>query len=518
MRVVTGAEMQNIDRFTIEQLGIPGVVLMENAGRAIAEQLLSLYETNERFLILIGSGNNGGDGFVIARVLQDMGRGVDVCVVPKEETFTGDAKLHKEIYENAGYGWSALEENQLSQMLLRVDVIVDALLDTGVSGEVREPYASLIEDVNQAGKIVVAVDLPSGVPADESPVPAGAIRANRTFTLQLPKRSYYTYPARRYYGETDVLPIGIPPLALEQVTTERRVWGANATMAHWQKRAPDSHKGQNGKVGIIAGSQAMPGAAAFVSEAAVKSGAGLTTLGTVKENLPVIASHVKEVMYAPMSHVEGALAPSREELFFLRDGKQVIAIGPGIGRSEASGEMFQVLIEHYEGPLVVDADGLHFLGEMLDKVRERKPPLIITPHTGEMAALTEKKNAEVNANRFEVAESFACDYGVYVVLKGPNTLVATPEGRTWINDSGNAGLAKGGSGDVLTGMIAAFVARGINKQIALSTAVFLHGHTADFLLAQGKTTVETLTPSEIMEGVGEAFRELHKNNDANEKP
>ncbi|QDI92127.1 NAD(P)H-hydrate dehydratase [Salicibibacter halophilus] len=492
MRVVTGEEMGSVDRFAIEQLGMPGVMLMENAGRAVSERLLAHYGDDERFLVLIGTGNNGGDGFVIARALKDMDRSVDVCLIPPEEKLKGDAKRHKELYEKAGYTWATFDP----VFFHKTDVIIDALLGTGISGAIREPYRGVIQAINEAERPVVAVDLPSGVPGDDSPVPEGAALAERTITLQQPKLSYYTYPGRHYYGETEVVSIGIPPIAIANtIPTKRNVWKRADVANHWQSRAADSHKGSHGKVGIIAGSETMPGAAALTAGAAVNAGAGLTTVNTPRSVMPTVAAHVPEATYFPRDE-------TIESFYENKDG---IAIGPGIGFDAKGRERLKTLIDHFEGPLIVDADGLHVLDEMLENVREREHPLIITPHPGEMAALIDASPGEVNRRRFDVAETFAREHGVYVVLKGPCTLVATPSGETWINDTGNAGLAKGGSGDVLTGMILAFVARYENVQPAVSTAVYLHGYSADHLLERG-TPMETMTASNIVKALPDVFR------------
>ncbi|MBB6450071.1 NAD(P)H-hydrate epimerase [Geomicrobium halophilum] len=494
MQAVTGEEMGAVDRYVIETLGYPGAMLMENAGRAVTERLLHYYHTGERFLILIGSGNNGGDGFVIARTLKDAKREVHVCLIPPEEKFKGDAKLHKNLYENAGYTWTSYDPIYFQ----KADIVIDALLGTGISGDIREPYSNVIEAITNAEKTVVSVDLPSGIPGDETTVPEGSLQADRTITLQQPKLSYYTYPARDYYGETEVVPIGIPPTAFEHtVKTKRNVWSASETANHWQPWAASSHKGNHGKVGIIAGSETMPGAAAIAAGAAVKSGAGLTTIATPQSVIPMVAAHVPEATYFPREN----------EISSFYENKDGIAVGPGTGFDTDGPEILTELIENFEGPLVVDADGLHQLAEMLDRVRARKHPLIITPHPGEMAALIGSSPRDVNSRRFEVAASFAQEHGIYVVLKGPYTLVATPEGEIWINDSGNAGLAKGGSGDVLTGIVLAFVTKTNNIQPAISSAVYMHGYTADYLLERG-VPMETMNAMEMIQALPNSFREI----------
>ncbi|WMM33386.1 NAD(P)H-hydrate dehydratase [Shouchella clausii] len=505
MRIVTGEEMASIDAITMNKVGLPGAVLMENAGRGIARKLLDHYGRKRRFFIVIGSGNNGGDGFVVARVLKDEGAEVQVFIVPEESRYKGDAKLHKRVFEQSGYRWKYWKdiESQWPAMLYETDIIVDALLGTGISGQVKEPYASVIASINKLKNEIVSIDLPSGVPAGSAELNHEAIKADRTLTLQWTKVSYYLEETKPYYGEVDVVPIGIPPNTLRHLASQRYIWGKNEVVNSWVMSKPNAHKGDNGRVGIIAGSEAMPGAAALAGSAAVRSGAGFTTIATVAQNVPVIASHVKEAMYTIFSEKHGYLAPTEAELAAFMDNKQSIAVGPGLGRTPALTKMVAYLLVHFKGVLILDADALHCLKECGPIVQERTAPTVITPHPGEMAMLIDQSVSYVNKNRFEVAESYAEQYGVYVVLKGPNTIVAEPSGCISVNVTGNAGLAKGGSGDVLTGMVAALVARQ-RIQPALSSAVFFHGYAAD-LLAKQRQVLATITPSDIIEHLPEAF-------------
>lgn len=506
MRIVTGEEMASIDAITINKIGLPGAVLMENAGREIARRLIDIYGVKKRYLIFIGKGNNGGDGFVVARMLKEQGVCVTPCIVEDEVSFEGDAKLHKRVYEQSGYRWRYWKEmNQnWTETLCEVDIIVDAMLGTGLKGRVRDPYTSIIEKINLADKEVVSIDLPSGMPADEAVMEDEPISANRTFTLQLFKLSYYLEATKPYYGEIEALPIGIPPATFKHLETQRCVWGKDEVVNSWVKSSPFAHKGNNGRVGIIAGSQMMPGAAALSASAAIRGGAGLTTVGTVDTAIQSIASHVKEAMFTSFSQKNGILAPTEEELFSFYEDKKAIAVGPGIGRSPHTKAMISHLIDHYKGILILDADALFYVNELHNEVKNRKSPLILTPHVGEMSVLTNQSVDYIKQKRFKVAESYAQEHQVHLILKGPHTIVADPSGCMTVNNSGNAGLAKGGAGDVLTGMIVALVARQ-PIQIALSSAVFLHGHAADLLINQG-FSINSLTPSDLIEGLAEAYK------------
>lgn len=272
-------------------------------------------------------------------------------------------------------------------------------------------------------------------------------------------------------------------------------WSKNLVAGHWPKREPDSHKGSYGKVGIIAGSETMPGAAALCAAAAVESGAGLTTVNTLRSVIPIVAGHVPE---ATFYHRDDDLNG------FLED-KDAVAAGPGLGR--LSDDIIEDLITNFEGPLVIDADGLYELSSHEVIIRKRTAPLIITPHVGEMARIINEDIDYVNNNRCEVSAKLAADYGIYVVLKGPETIVAEPNGGLWVNHTGNPGLAKGGTGDVLTGMILAFIAQRTDIQPAVSNAVYLHGYAADYLIEQGEA-IETVTASKVISALSASFQKV----------
>ena len=272
-------------------------------------------------------------------------------------------------------------------------------------------------------------------------------------------------------------------------------WSKNLVAGHWSKRESDSHKGSHGKIGIIAGSETMPGAAALCAAAAVESGAGLTTVNTLRSVIPIVASHVPE---ATFYHRDDDLNG------FLED-RDAVAAGPGLGR--LSDDIIEDLITNFEGPLVIDADGLYELSSHEVIIRKRTAPLIITPHVGEMARIINEDIEYVNNNRCEVSAKLAADYGIYVVLKGPETIVAEPNGGLWVNHTGNPGLAKGGTGDVLTGMILAFIAQRTDIQPAVSNAVYLHGYAADYLIEQGEA-IETVTASKVISALSASFQKV----------
>jgi NAD(P)H-hydrate epimerase len=490
MRVVTGEEMKAVDRYAIEEIGIDGRILMENAGRVAAKNIMKNFG-RQKFCVLIGSGNNGGDGFVIAKVLQENDYDVSVCVIPERDKIKGDAEYHMNIYLNSGFSFTQYDQSAAES----ADIIVDTMLGTGIKGEIRSPYKEIFRELNKMDNTIISVDLPSGVPADESPVPEHALQADQTLIIGLPKLSYYTYPARKYYGEAKVIHIGLPKKAIEEtVQSNIMLWSHEDTRNHWPARDDDSHKGSHGKVGIIAGSAGMPGAAVLTTSAAVRSGAGLTQLNTHGNIFGTVVTHVPEA----------TLFDRKDDLESFIEGKDVIAIGPGLGVNDKTSRTVEYLVNEYEGPLIIDADGLSGLGQFKEQIKKRRSPVVISPHPGEMARLIDSSPGEVNKNRFRISREIATEYGMYVVLKGPNTLVATPDGEIFINDTGNAGLAKGGSGDVLTGMIAAFLGRYDQPQQAISSAVYMHGFTADYISEKG-AGMETITASDIVDHLRHAF-------------
>ena len=272
-------------------------------------------------------------------------------------------------------------------------------------------------------------------------------------------------------------------------------WSKNLVTAHWPKRQPNSHKGSHGKAGIIAGSETMPGAAALCASAAVESGAGLTTVNTLRSVIPIVASHVPEATFYYRD----------DDLNAFLEGKDAVAAGPGLGR--LSNDIIEDLITNFDGPLIIDADGLYELSSHEIIIRKRTAPLIITPHVGEMARIIDQDIEYVNNNRYEAAKNLAADYGIYVVLKGPETIVAEPDGGLWVNHTGNSGLAKGGTGDVLTGMILGFIAQGTDIQPAVSNAVYLHGYAADYLIEHGEA-IETVTASKVIKALSASVQEI----------
>jgi ADP-dependent NAD(P)H-hydrate dehydratase / NAD(P)H-hydrate epimerase len=507
MRIVTASEMYAIDRYTIQQIGMSEESLMENAGQAAARVLLERVPPSQRVAVLAGTGNNGGDGFVVARVLKSYGYETDLWLIPPREKVKGAAKKALEIYENAGNESKHYigNEKEFAEQLPRYDVVIDALLGIGAKGAPRSPYKDIIERMNEIdGLIVYSIDVPSGVPADGGEVET-AVQADVTISIQYPKPSAFTFPSADYYGEMVVVDIGIPPIAAEKHAATRKLWRREDVVWSLPRRTLSSHKGTYGKGLVIGGSRNMTGAVVMCAKAALRSGAGLLTLGLPDEIHPIVATHVPEVMYFPCPSADGYFTGDMDLAGLDIDA---IAVGPGIGRTEGTQRIVEKVLRQ-SVPVVLDADALFYWKDYVSLVNEREHPTILTPHSGEMARMIDATIREVEEDRFGISKEFAMTYGVYLVLKGPYTIVTTPDGKQFVNTTGNPALAKGGSGDVLTGMILAFLMQHDNIQEAVSNAVFVHGKAADDLVKTRHSQLDVLA-TDVIEAIPQTLHSLLK--------
>lgn len=501
--MVTGEEMRQIDRYAIEEIGLKEELLMENAGQAFVNCILPLLEKDTaRIAVLIGVGNNGGDGFVISRSLLEKGYQVDVWLIPPTNKLKGAARYHLEVFLKCGYrflSYGATASAGFAEKIIRNTHVVDALLGTGLEGPLRSPYKEIIENVNQLDCTIFSVDLPSGLSADGDSEISSAIKADHTITLQRPKLGAFTYPSREYYGVLFTVDIGIPRLAIDQVSTDRFQWTEKDVIQTFPVRKPSSHKGSHGKALIIAGSKTMTGAPILTTKACLRLGAGLVTLATPDLAHETIASQIIEATFHLCPSKNGEIDYLNLNDEFLDNSYDAIAVGPGIGRSN-KGMFLESLLKSYDKPLIIDADGLYYLKNYLNMLPTRKGVTVLTPHLGEFAYLTEHSIGTIEKHRFQLSKQFAIRYGVYLVLKGPYTIVTTPSGQQFINTSGNSALAKGGTGDVLTGMVLALVMQQKDVQSAISNAVFLHGKAADYLTSNGFSPI-SIVASDLVEAM-----------------
>ncbi len=489
MKLITAEQMQAIDRNAIENLGIPGALLMENAGRAAAEEILN--DAYELFpgpiMVLAGPGNNGGDGYVVARILADRGWQVETIILAAEERISGDAALMLQILKQLNGNICFIEDQK--SLCEAIDntapqLFIDALLGTGLSTEVAGIYRQAIELVNQHAAQVVAVDIPSGVSGSDGRVLGAAIEADLTLSFDSAKVGHYSRPGADYVGELRVLEIGIPRSGRPQSDYPYTLIDEAVAASFLPVRSSSGHKGSFGHLGIVAGSTGMSGAAALCSEAGLRSGAGLVTLACPAGIHDIMETKLTEVMTRPLAGQSSHLCTdSVSDILSISGRLQAMVLGPGLGQDPAAVAAVRQLVAACHCPLVVDADALNALAGTKDLFwpsTDRLP--VLTPHPGEFSRLTGLTIAEIEADRFRLARQFAIDQNVVLLLKGAKTLIADPAGRVRINSSGNAGLATAGSGDILSGLVGGLLAQGLSSFDAASLGAWLHGAAADFLM------------------------------------
>ncbi|MGP4076054.1 NAD(P)H-hydrate dehydratase [Halobacillus sp. K22] len=501
MDIVTAQEMYERDKVAIGSAGIDGKMLMESAGRAATDDLVQRIKCEDQVLVLIGAGNNGGDGFVIARTLLNRGYKVEAWQVVPDEKITGDAEAHQEIFLNSGFElikFSCMEEFLPS--LYRADVLIDAMLGIGVEGRLRSPIAEIVGKANEHKALKLAIDLPTGLPAGEGVDNFDAFNADYTTVIAAPKISAFLQHTSPYYGEWNVVEIGLPVKKLPEV--KRNLWSVKDVKQTLPERGSHSHKGSHGKGVMAGGSYFMPGSIAMAARAALRSGTGLLTIATAESIIPSVTSYVREATFSGMEEKEGMITGQAIPELSNYDGA---AVGMGLGRHEEAAGLVLHMLQECKGPLLIDADGLYALKPQLKSLKDRSAPVVLTPHPGEFAYLAGVSIQEVLQSPFRLSREFASAYGVYLVLKGPYTIITAPKGEQRVDMTGNAGLAKGGSGDVLSGILFAMILKTENILDALSNGCVIHGSTADFLIQEEHSKTDLLA-SDLVEGLSRTFR------------
>jgi NAD(P)H-hydrate epimerase len=510
MKILTADEMRTVDRVTTERYGVSSLDLMHNAGAAVARFVLRELPEQQHICVLCGKGNNGGDGFVAARELDAAGRNVRVLLLGYPTDLKGDAKA---VFEEMNLApvlapdEAALDSLDVQTLLGSADLLLDAVVGTGFKPPLRGVAAALRDRVNALKTSIVAVDLPSGWDADSRAFTVeGAFRANAVVTFTAPKLAHLSGNLTdSAAGPIVVAPIGSPDDAIQSATN--LTWAGASKAITERPRTPDANKGLYGHVLIAAGGRGKSGAPAMASLAALRAGAGLVTAAVPQSILATVAAITPELMTLPLQEgPSGEIAASNlepERLRTLIERATVLAMGPGMGPEPE--EFVLGMIEKTTLPLVVDADALNILAKHPDKIDGRGRTVVLTPHPGEMARLTGISTKEVQANREPLAREFATQHNVTVVLKGWRTLIAHPDGRIAINSTGNPGMAKGGSGDILTGIVAALLAQHPEHPAeAVEAAVYLHGLAADFAVREQDEHTMLATDT-----VGHLFRAFH---------
>ena len=490
MKIVTAQSMQKLDKQTIEEFGIPGLTLMENAGRSCTDAIIEVFGAQGQAVVIAGSGNNGGDGYVIARLLRQAGWNVQVVVMADRGQIKGDAaaNLAKLSGESISYCHLAGQLSALhTDAIARADVIVDAIFGTGLRNEVAGHYREAIGIINNSGRPVVAVDIPSGIHGTTGQVLGDAVRATITVTFACAKQGHVFYPGAEYTNRLIVADIGIP----SQLTDEApgcEVLDADVIRPLLRRRDRQSHKGHFGHCLIIAGSTGKTGAAALSANSAMRAGSGLVTLAVAESLHAILEVKTTEVMTTPLpdasgGYVTGSAFPAIEKLLAAKDA---LALGPGLGRHPGTTDLVQAIVESASLPMIIDADGLNAVAEdTAVLLRKKSADVILTPHPGEMARLLGRSVPDIEADRIDVAREFAGRFGVFLILKGARTIIASPDGKTAVNSSGNPGMASGGMGDVLTGIIVSLLGQRYSAWDACRIGVYLHGCAAD-LVAEEK--------------------------------
>lgn len=486
MYVVTATEMRELEQLTIEHYGTPSYILMERAGAGATEVLLNAFPhvRTAPVLVFVGKGNNGGDGFVIARLLKKQGIACEVFLAAKKAEVTGDALRNLTAFLRLrGRVTEITDPTQcdfIQQKLGSCGLIVDALLGTGLNAPVRGLIADLIALINAGRVPVLAVDIPSGLDADRGTPLGSAVKATLTVTFAYPKLGLVGAPGLTHVGRLEVVDIGIAPEALAAITPQTALLTKEEMGACLRERHADVHKGDFGHLLVVAGARGKSGAALMSGGAALRIGTGLVTLGGPASLNAVFSTALMEAMTVPLpERPDGSLSFDERTMVEAVQGKSAIAFGPGVGVSADTIGLLRWLLTQSEQPLVIDADGLNCLAMDPNLVREAKVPVVLTPHPGEMARLLKSSTAAVQERRLEVARAFATQYHCYVVLKGARTVIAAPDGKAWINPTGNPGMASGGMGDVLTGIISGLLAQGYSPTDACCLGVFLHGSVGD---------------------------------------
>lgn len=557
MKIVTNKQMQEIDRDTIEKQGVPGLTLMENAGKACVKHILKCIshichsdrprakgegerrnplnnkgkgsldsapstrsarsgqaqkglarDDNYGGLVTIfcGKGNNGGDGFVIVRLLKEKGFDVNVFLIGEGSDLKGDAKINYERYLKLGKVKEIKNESNASIIPHPSSlIIIDAIFGTGLSSEVKGIYKQVIENINNAGKYIFSVDIPSGIHGDTGEVLGVAVKANETVTFGLPKFGHFFKDGREFSGKLHIEDIGLSPKSIKKVNSMINVLIEDEILKIFKKRKPESHKGTYGHVFIIGGSSGKTGAPKMAAMAALKSGAGLVTLGIPKAIETSIEKFHVETMSESLADKDGMLSASAcPKILELSKNKDVICYGPGIGLNDEIVNLTKELIKQSEKPIVIDADGINAIAKDIKVLKDKKSTLILTPHPGEMARLISKDTKYVNENRVEIARNFAKENDVILVLKGHETVIADINGEVFINTTGNPGMATAGMGDALSGMIAAFAAGPYEILEGTLLGVYLHGLAGDLAI---KDVGETgLTTSDLIKYIPKAIK------------
>lgn len=481
--LVTASEMMAIDKKAAEVFGTPTSDLMENAGKGLSKVILKQYPDSKKIAVFCGKGHNGGDGLVAARYLSGKTNVVVFLFCDKKE-LNGNARTNLDKFKGKLFEIKTEEDfRKTVSGASKADIIVDAIFGTGIKSELSGHFREIIEGINSLEKKVVSADIPSGINPDTGQIMGAAIKAELTITFGLPKVGLYLFPGREYAGKIEVIDIGFPEPLISGEGIRTAIIEKGDVAPLFPKRPKDTHKGSFGHLLLLAGSRGKTGAAVMASTSALRAGAGLVTLAVPKNLQPIYEMKLTEVMIEPLSEGEkwsigeNALG----EILALADDKTAVAVGSGILPTSAAMKVMAGLINDLPQPVVIDAGGIDAIVAYPDILKNAKGPRIVTPHPGEMGRLLNLSSNDVQADRVGIARNFAEGNNVHVVLKGAHTVIAVPDGRVFINTTGNPGMATAGTGDVLAGMLGGLLAQRFKPDLAAIAAVYLHGLAGDMV-------------------------------------
>lgn len=522
MKLVTSQQMRNIDTKTIKGEKVPGLELMEKAGKGsaeVAKNILGDDLKGKKVLIFCGRGNNGGDGFVVGRYLSQWGADVKLFLLGKKKELKGDARVNMEKAQKLGLSIKELSQKKDFPKNPNSNLMVDAIFGTGFQGKAEGLYAHAIEFINKFNSPVLAIDVPSGLNADTGEAEGLCVKADHTATMALPKIGHFFHPGKTYSGEVTVVDIGVPRKIIDKEKLNLNLITKEEIKALLPQRPGDAYKGNCGRVVLIAGSTGMTGAAALASTSTLRVGAGMAILGMPRTLNDIMEIKLTEVMTKPLPDVrkKGALAlRGLGEIVQLFQWADCLALGPGLGQHFETIELARRILKRTSLPTLVDADGLNAIAKDSSILKEIDIPLILTPHIGELSRLINVSVEEIAKDRIKYASDSAKEFNCVLVFKGAPTIVAEPAGQVYVNSAGNAGMATAGSGDVLTGIIIGLVAqmlfdrrgRDINKIMldAASCGVYIHGLAGD--LARDEKGEMGMVAGDIMEKIPEAIPKI----------
>jgi hydroxyethylthiazole kinase-like uncharacterized protein yjeF len=514
VRVTTAAEMRELDRLAIDTYGIPGVVLMENAGAQVARILWQEFPelSTRRVAVLCGQGNNGGDGFVVARYLHNASVSVRVFIVGEPENIRGEARTHLQVLMRAGIAPQAANTPEavraVCAQLPEYDILIDALLGTGLKAGVSGFLQQIIGAMNASGRPVVAVDIPSGLSADVGTLLGTHVQAHLTVTMALPKQGLLLYPAAEHVGKLVVVDIGFPAAVREHESVHCHVLEPQIIASQLVGRAADTHKGNYGHLLVVAGGLGKTGAGVLASLAALRAGAGLVSYALPHSLNAAMEAKLTEVMTLTLPEAEAGVlgADAAKRLMEWIEGKDALILGPGLGTHPETVRCVHDILRQARLPVVLDADGLNALAIDPHSLGSIQAPLILTPHLGELARLRQATTATIQADRLTAARETARAYHAVVVLKGAHTIIAEPEGALHINLTGNPGMATAGSGDVLAGVIGALLGQGYTPSLAARVGVHIHGLAGD--LAAATLGERSLIAGDLIDMLPRAFQQI----------